>query len=78
LRANLGSGPRTTVSGAPGGLAVYGGRGQPCRRCGTPVCMTRQGEQARSTYWCPTCQPASAARRPSAGDGVGATRSSDG
>ena len=56
LRANLGSGPRTTVPGRPGGLAVYGRRGQPCRRCGTPVRMRLQGEQARSTYWCPSCQ----------------------
>jgi endonuclease-8 len=38
------------------GLAVYGRRGRPCRRCGTPVRMRRQGEHARSTYWCPTCQ----------------------
>jgi endonuclease VIII len=36
--------------------AVYGRRGQPCRRCGTPIRMRRQGEQQRSTYWCPTCQ----------------------
>ncbi len=55
LRANLRSGPRTTV---PGGLAVYGRRGRPCRRCATPVRMRRQGPQARSTYWCPACQPA--------------------
>lgn len=54
LRANLGSGPRTTTSG---GLAVYGRHHQPCRRCGTLIRMRRQGEQARSTYWCPTCQP---------------------
>ncbi|MEY2436410.1 MAG: endonuclease [Acidimicrobiaceae bacterium] len=53
LRANLGSGPRRTT---PEGLAVYGRRGQPCPRCGTPIRMRRQGEQARSTYWCPTCQ----------------------
>lgn len=59
LRANLGSGPRTTVAGGPGSLAVYGRRGQPCRRCGTPVRMRLQGERARSTYWCPTCQPPS-------------------
>lgn len=65
LRANLGGGPRTTVAGAPGSLAVYGRRGQPCRRCGTPVRMRLQGDQARSTYWCPTCQPASPAHRPS-------------
>ncbi len=55
LRANVASsGPRVTYEG---GYAVYGRRGQPCRRCGTPVRMRRQGEQARSTYWCPTCQP---------------------
>ena len=41
----------------PPGLAVYGRRGQPCRRCGTPIRMARHGELARSTYWCPTCQP---------------------
>lgn len=35
---------------------VYGRSGQPCRRCGTPVRAQRQGEQARTTYWCPTCQ----------------------
>lgn len=53
LSANLGAGARTTV---PGGLAVYGRSGRPCRRCATPVRSARQGEQARSTYWCPTCQ----------------------
>ena len=37
--------------------AVYRRAGQPCRRCGTPIIRQRQGEQARSTYWCPTCQP---------------------
>jgi len=41
-----------------GGHAVYGRRGQPCPRCGTPIRMRRQGEHARSTYWCPACQPA--------------------
>lgn len=54
LQANLGRGERVTH---PAGLAVYGRRGQPCRRCGTPVRMTRHGDLARSTYWCPTCQP---------------------
>ena len=54
LQANLGQAERRTH---PAGLAVYGRRGQPCHRCGTPVQMARQGEQARSTYWCPTCQP---------------------
>lgn len=54
LVANLGRSSRVTYRD---GLAVYGRRGQPCPRCGTPVRMRRQGPMARSTYWCPTCQP---------------------
>ena len=38
-------------------LWVYGRQGQECRRCGAKVMMRKQGEQARSTYWCPGCQP---------------------
>src|ERR1700761_8866577 len=38
-------------------LWVYGRQGQECRRCGTAVMMRKQGVQARSTYWCPECQP---------------------
>ena len=38
-------------------LFVYGRQGQECRRCGALVQMRKQGEQARSTYWCPECQP---------------------
>jgi endonuclease-8 len=38
-------------------LWVYHRQGQPCRRCGTLVQMRKQGEQARSTFWCPECQP---------------------
>ena len=38
-------------------LWVYGRQGQECRRCGAKVMMRKQGEQARSTYWCPECQP---------------------
>lgn len=55
LRANLGGGERVTV---PGGLAVYGRRDQPCRRCGTAIAWRPQGAHARGTYWCPVCQPA--------------------
>lgn len=54
LQANLGDGGRRTHAA---GLAVYGRRGQPCHRCGTPIRMARHGDLARSTYWCPTCQP---------------------
>jgi endonuclease VIII len=36
---------------------VYRRTGRPCRRCRTPIAMTRQGtDLPRSTYWCPTCQ----------------------
>jgi endonuclease VIII len=36
---------------------VYRRQGQECRRCGAIIAMRRQGEQNRSTYWCPSCQP---------------------
>jgi endonuclease-8 len=36
---------------------VYRRKGEQCRRCGTLIEMRKQGEQARSTYWCPQCQP---------------------
>lgn len=54
LQSNLGRTERVTH---PRGLAVYGRRGQPCHRCGTPIRSARHGDLARSTYWCPTCQP---------------------
>ena len=38
-------------------LWVYGRHGKECRRCGATIAMRKQGEQARSTYWCPSCQP---------------------
>jgi len=40
----------------PGPRAVYGRSGQPCRRCGTAIRRRAQGQNARSTYWCPRCQ----------------------
>lgn len=38
-------------------LWVYGRRNQPCRLCGTPIQSRKQGPDARTTFWCPTCQP---------------------
>ena len=35
---------------------VYGRRGAPCRRCGAPIRARGQGEDNRTTYWCPGCQ----------------------
>jgi hypothetical protein len=54
LRANLDAPRRMTV---PGGLAVYGRAGRRCRQCGDRVRRLRQGAPARTTYFCPTCQP---------------------
>jgi endonuclease-8 len=38
-------------------LWVYGRRHEPCRKCGTPIESRKQGEDARTTFWCPVCQP---------------------
>ena len=57
LLHNLTTTQRTTVAGPPGTLAVYGRARKPCRVCGTSIEMRRHGEQNRSTYWCPRCQP---------------------
>ncbi|HZH03187.1 MAG TPA: DNA-formamidopyrimidine glycosylase family protein [Myxococcaceae bacterium] len=49
---------RTTGRADPAArLWVYGRFGQPCRRCGTTLSYAKQGVDARSTYWCPQCQP---------------------
>jgi endonuclease-8 len=56
LLHNLTTTRRTTVAGPPGSLAVYGRARRPCPVCATPIRMVRQGDQARSTYWCPRCQ----------------------
>jgi endonuclease VIII len=37
-------------------LWVYGRARLPCRKCGTPIQVTKQGVDARLTYWCPKCQ----------------------
>ncbi len=68
LRANLGRTDRVTV---PGGLAVYGRAGRPCRRCGTPIERALTGPHHRSTYWCSTCQPPAPTPTPALAPGVG-------
>ncbi|MEO6922996.1 MAG: DNA-formamidopyrimidine glycosylase family protein [Bryocella sp.] len=53
------TGPRRTTRAMDRSdrMWVYGRQGLECQRCGTAVMMRKQGEQARSTYWCPQCQP---------------------
>jgi endonuclease VIII len=36
---------------------VYGRAGRPCRRCGTPIRRSDDGDYERVTFWCPSCQP---------------------
>lgn len=48
---------RTTRSDDPKErLWVYGRARLPCRRCGSPIAIRKQGKDARLTYWCPKCQ----------------------
>lgn len=48
-RASIGSGPL---------LWVYRRAGERCMRCDDVIVMVRQGNPPRSSYYCPTCQPA--------------------
>ena len=58
LKRNVGTTQRrTTGSGQRNALWVYDRAGQPCARCATVIRRVLQGSHARSTYWCPACQP---------------------
>lgn len=49
---------RTTARGNPDErLWVYHRTGEPCRRCGSEIQSRKQGPDARTTFWCPQCQP---------------------
>ena len=63
LSANLGGGPRVTraIDDGAGRLWVYRRGGQPCLECTTPIESARMGRGLRSCYWCPRCQPETAA-----------------
>jgi endonuclease VIII len=54
-------------------LWVYGRSGKPCMECGASVQRFLQGDMARSTYFCPTCQ--SPCPHAGGGDGTEAERS---
>jgi len=43
-------------SNAPKHARVYGRSGLPCPRCGTRIRARGQGEDNRTSYWCPGCQ----------------------
>lgn len=62
IEANRATGMQiTTGDNRPGRRHwVYGRKGDPCRRCGTPIAKKEEvvGTRQRVTYWCPSCQPA--------------------
>jgi|SRR5262245_51476927 len=49
---------RASVEGVREARSVYRKAGRPCRRCGTPIRSRGQGDDNRTAYWCPSCQPA--------------------
>lgn len=62
MQLNLVGYPRRTRYRLSGDrLWVYGRVRQPCYVCGASIELRRQGDLGRTTYWCPTCQPAPAA-----------------
>jgi endonuclease VIII len=38
-------------------LWVYKRTGEPCRQCGSAIVARKQGFGARTSFWCPRCQP---------------------
>lgn len=38
-------------------LWVYQRTGEPCLRCGQAIRSKKQGSDARTSFWCPRCQP---------------------
>jgi endonuclease VIII len=47
---------RAALDGPVGKRAVYKRAGRPCPRCGTAIRSRGQGDDNRTTYWCPGCQ----------------------
>ena len=37
--------------------SIYRRAGRPCPRCGTAISSRGQGDDNRTAYWCPACQP---------------------
>jgi endonuclease-8 len=57
MRESAVKGGRITT--APGGrwaVWVHERAGLPCRHCGTPIRARGQGDDNRTTFWCPRCQ----------------------
>jgi endonuclease VIII len=60
LRAALESAHGMMAAGVGGARPlrrIYRRAGRPCPRCGTAIRSHGQGDDARTAYWCPGCQP---------------------
>ena len=60
LRAVLGAASdlmRRSLAGGREERRIYRRAGRPCTRCGTPIRSRGQGDDNRTAYWCPSCQP---------------------
>ena len=47
---------QASADGRRGRRWVYDRAGLPCRRCQTPIRARGQGDDNRTSYWCPECQ----------------------
>ena len=47
---------RSATEGFPKDVKIYKRTGTPCPRCGTKISARGQGDDNRTTYWCPGCQ----------------------
>jgi len=48
---------QASLHGSRGDRKVYRRAGRPCSRCSTTIQSRGQGDDNRTAYWCPTCQP---------------------
>ncbi|MFL5925232.1 MAG: Fpg/Nei family DNA glycosylase [Gaiellaceae bacterium] len=48
---------RASVEDGRQARSVYRKAGRPCPRCGTAIRSRGQGDDNRTAYWCPSCQP---------------------
>jgi endonuclease VIII len=46
----------SVASGFPKNVQIYKRHGTPCPRCQTTISARGQGDDNRTTYWCPGCQ----------------------
>ena len=48
---------RAALDGGRSARRAYRRAGRPCGRCGTPIRSRGLGDENRTAYWCPACQP---------------------